>query len=159
MSAIPTIGRRGALGLAGAAAMMGKARADNPAEVKIAMLVPLSGPWARSGKLEQMGARMAVDDINAAGGIKSMGGAKLKLLEFDAGDSAEKAKDAAQRMVAQEPDLAGGFGAWLSTFTLALTEVTERAELPWLTLSYSDLITNRGFKYVFQSSPDRRAHV
>ncbi len=139
--------------------MMGKARADNPAEVKIAMLVPLSGPWARSGKLEQMGARMAVDDINAAGGIKSMGGAKLKLLEFDAGDSAEKAKDAAQRMVAQEPDLAGGFGAWLSTFTLALTEVTERAELPWLTLSYSDLITNRGFKYVFQSSPTADAQA
>ena len=40
-----------------------------------------------------------------------------------------------------------------STFTLAVTEVTERAELPWLTLSYSDLITGRGYKYVFQSSP------
>ena len=56
-------------------------------------------------------------------------------------------------MIAQEPDLVGGFGCWLSTFTLAVTEVTERAELPWLTLSYSDLITGRGFKYVFQSSP------
>jgi branched-chain amino acid transport system substrate-binding protein len=44
-------------------------------------------------------------------------------------------------------------GAWLSTFTLAATEVTERAEIPWLTLSYSDQITDRGFKYVFQSSP------
>jgi branched-chain amino acid transport system substrate-binding protein len=148
-----SIGRRGALGLAGAAAIAGKARADNPAEVKIAMLMPLSGPWARSGVLEQMGARMAIDDVNAAGGIKALGGAKLKLMEFDAGDSAEKAKDAAQRMVASEPDLAGGFGAWLSSFTLALTEVTERAELPWLTLSYSDLITGRGYKYVFQSSP------
>ena len=64
-----------------------------------------------------------------------------------------KAKDAAQRMIAQEPTLVGGFGCWLSTFTLAATEVTERAELPWLTLSYSDLITNRGFHYVFQTSP------
>jgi branched-chain amino acid transport system substrate-binding protein len=44
-------------------------------------------------------------------------------------------------------------GAWLSTFTLAVTEVTEREHLPWLTLSYSDVITGRGFKYVFQSSP------
>ena len=78
---------------------------------------------------------------------------KLKLVEYDTQDSAEKAKDAAQRMIAQEPDLVGGFGCWLSTFTLAATEVTERAELPWLTLSYSDLITGRGFKYVFQSSP------
>src|ERR1700761_8516957 len=126
MAIIKPISRRGALGLAGAAALAGRARADNPAEVKIAMEVPLSGPWARSGLLEQMGARMAVDDLNAAGGIKALGGAKLKLIEFDAG---------------------------LSTFTLAITEVTERAQLPWLTLSYSDLITGRGFKYVFQSSP------
>ena len=123
------------------------------------MLVPLSGPWARQGILEQMGARLAIEDINGAGGIKSMGGAKLKLIEYDTQDSAEKAKDAAQRMIAQEPDLVGGFGCWLSTFTLAATEVTERAELPWLTLSYSDLITGRGFKHVFQSSPtaDRQA--
>jgi branched-chain amino acid transport system substrate-binding protein len=153
------IGRRGALTLVGAAALAGHARADNPAEVKIAMEVPLSGPWARSGLLEQMGARMAIDDVNAAGGIKALGGAKMKLMEFDAGDTAEKAKDAAQRMVAQEPDLAGGFGAWLSSFTLAITEVTERAQLPWLTLSYSDLITNRGFKYVFQSSPTADAQA
>ena len=153
MASDNSIGRRGALGLAGAAALTAKAQAADPAEVKIAMLVPLSGPWARSGLLEQMGGRMAIDEINAAGGIKALGGAKMKLLEFDAGDSAEKAKDAAQRMVASEPDLAGGFGAWLSSFTLALTEVTERAELPWLTLSYSDAITGRGFKYVFQSSP------
>ena len=56
-------------------------------------------------------------------------------------------------MIAQEPDLVGGFGCWNSGFTLAATEVTERADLPWLTLSYSDLITGRGFKNVFQSSP------
>ncbi len=74
-------------------------------------MVPLSGPWARQGILEQMGAEMAMDDINNAGGIKSLGGAKLKLIVADTGDSAEKAKDAAQRMVAQEPDLVGGFGA------------------------------------------------
>jgi branched-chain amino acid transport system substrate-binding protein len=43
-------------------------------------------------------------------------------------------------------------GAYLSSFTLAVTEVTERAQLPVLTLSYSDLITDRGFKYVFQTS-------
>src|ERR1700744_5850703 len=149
------------LGLAAAALASGRARAQAPAEVKIAMLVPLSGPWARQGILEQMGARMAIDDINNAGGIKALGGAKLRLIEYDTGDSAEKAKDAAQRMIAQEPDLVGGFGCWLSTFTLAATEVTERAELPWLTLSYSDLITNRGFRYVVQSSPtaDSQAEV
>lgn len=163
MTTHPTIGRRAAIaaGLAGGATLLGsrRVRAQAPTEVKIGMLMPLSGPWARQGILEQMGARMAVDDVNNAGGIKSMGGAKLKLVEYDTQDSAEKAKDGAQRMLAQEPDLVGGFGCWLSTFTLAATEVTERADLPWLTLSYSDLITGRGFKNVFQSSPtaDRQA--
>ncbi len=143
------------LGLAAGAGTLTarRSRAQTPAEVKIAMLMPLSGPWARQGILERMGAELAIDDVNNAGGIKALGGAKLKLMQYDTGDSAEKAKDAAQRMVAQESDLAGGFGCWLSTFTLAATEVTERAHLPWLTLSYSDAITDRGFKYVFQSSP------
>ena len=151
-----TISRRSALGLGlatGATAMAPRRARAQAKDVKIAMLVPLSGPWARQGILEQMGARMAIDDINNAGGIKALGGAKLRLLEYDTQDSAEKAKDAAQRMIAQEPDVVGGFGCWLSTFTLAVTEVTERAEMPWLTLSYSDLITGRGYKYVFQSSP------
>jgi branched-chain amino acid transport system substrate-binding protein len=157
MSMLSPFGRRTAikLGLAGTAAVLAprRARAQNPREVKIAMAVPLSGPWARQGILEQMGADLAIEDVNSSGGIKALGGAKLKLVVYDTGDTAEKAKNAAQRLVAQEPDVVGGMGCWLSSFTLAVTEVTERAELPWLTLSYSDLITGRGFKYVFQSSP------
>jgi len=122
-------------------------------EVKVGLIAPMSGPWARQGDLMVKGANLAIDDINKAGGIKSLGGAKLKLMVFDAGDSVEKAKNAAQRMVAQEPDLIGATGAWLSSFTLGVTEVTERVELPVLTLSYSDQITARGFKFVFQTSP------
>jgi branched-chain amino acid transport system substrate-binding protein len=130
-------------------------------DVKVALVVPLSGPWARQGYLERLGAEMAIDDINAAGGIKSLGGAKMTLVVADTGDNPEKAKNAAQRLVSQEPELVGGVGAWLSSFTLAVTEVTERAELPWLTLSYSDQITNRGFHYVFQTSAtaDRQAEL
>jgi len=121
--------------------------------VKLGFIGPLSGPWARQGALMKLGAEMAVDEINSSGGIKSLGGAKVELVIVDAGDSAEKAKNAAQRLVSQEPDLVGGMGSWLSSFTLAVTEVTERAKLPWLTLSYSDVITSRGFHYVFQTSP------
>ncbi len=122
-------------------------------EVRVAMIAPMSGPWARQGELMKKGADMAIEDINRAGGIKSMGGVRMRLLVVDAGDSAEKAKNAAQRLVAQETDVVGASGAWLSSFTLAVTEVTERAELPVLTLSYSDVITGRGYKYVFQTSP------
>jgi branched-chain amino acid transport system substrate-binding protein len=142
-----------ATGLTAAAGVMvgGPARAQVK-EVKVALIVPLSGPWARQGELEQKGAQMAIDEINESGGIKSMGGAKMKLVVADAGDSPEKAKNAAQRLVSQEPDLVGGVGAWLSSFTLAVTEVTERAEIPWFTLSYADSLTSRGFKYIFQTS-------
>lgn len=121
-------------------------------EVKVGLLVPLSGIYARPGAVMRMGAEMGIEHINAQGGIKSMGGAKMKLVVLDSGDSTEKAKAAAQRMVAQETDLVVATGAYLSSFTLAVTEVTERANLPVLTLSYSDMITERGFKYIFQTS-------
>jgi branched-chain amino acid transport system substrate-binding protein len=39
-------------------------------EVKVAIAVPLSGAWARNGELHLKGAQMAIEDINAAGGIK-----------------------------------------------------------------------------------------
>jgi branched-chain amino acid transport system substrate-binding protein len=126
--------------------------AQQPAVVKVGLLVPISGMYARPGAVMREGAEMAVDHINAQGGVKSLGGAKLKLVVLDCGDTTEKAKNAAQRMVAQEPDLVAASAAYLSSFTLAVTEVTERANLPVLTLSYSDLITDRGFKYVFQTS-------
>jgi len=121
-------------------------------EVEIGLIAPMSGPWARQGQVMKLAADMAIETINQQGGIKSMGGAKLKLSVFDAGDSVEKAKNAAQRMVADSPNLVGATGAYLSSFTLAVTEVTERAQLPVVTFSYSDLITSRGFKYVFQTS-------
>jgi branched-chain amino acid transport system substrate-binding protein len=144
-----------------AVAVSAPVAAQQPKDVEVALVVPLSGPWARQGQLERMGAEMAIDDINKSGGIKSLGGAKMKLILLDTGDSAEKAKNAAQRLVAQNPDVVGGVGAWLSSFTLAVTEVTERAELPWLTLSYSDVITGRGFRYVFQTSAtgDRQSEL
>lgn len=138
-------------GIAGWSSGAAKAQAQKP--VEIAVIVPLSGPWARQGQLVKLGAEMAIAEINEKGGIKSMGGTKLELISIDAGDSAEKAKNAAQRLVAEHPDVVAGCGAWLSTFTLAITEVTERAQIPWLTLSYADSLTSRGFKYIFQSSP------
>jgi branched-chain amino acid transport system substrate-binding protein len=121
--------------------------------VKIGLIVPLSGPWARQGQVMRIGAEMAVEHINAQGGIAALGGAPLELVVVDTGDSVERAKNAAQRMVADHPDMVGATGSYLSSFTLAVSEVTERASLPLLTLSYSDLITGRGFRYIFQTSP------
>ena len=154
------IGRLGAaaslaaagLAAAGLAAPL-PARAQAPKEVVFGLISPLTGAWAKSGDLSRKGAEMAVDDINKAGGIKALGGAKVRLAVGDCGDSPEKAKNAAQRLLAAEPELVGGAGAYVSSFTLAVTEVTERAGVPWFTLSYADAITNRGFRYVYQTSP------
>lgn len=121
-------------------------------EVEVGLIAPMSGPWARQGQIMKLAADLAIDTINRQGGIKSLGGAKMKLAVFDAGDSVEKAKNSAQRMVADSPNLVVATGAYLSSFTLAVTEVTERAQLPVVTFSYSDLITSRGFRYVFQTS-------
>ena len=103
------IPRRTVLGI-GAAAALGalggrRVRAQSASTVKVALLAPMSGPNARNGQMMRSGADMAIEDINKAGGIKALNGAKMELVIFDAGDSAEKAANAAQRMVAQNPDL------------------------------------------------------
>lgn len=137
--------------LLGGPSLFMPARAQVP-EVKVGLIAPLSGPYARPGELMQKGAELAIAHINDAGGIKALGGARMKLVIADAGDSTEKAKNAAQRLVAEHPDMVGATGAFVSSFTLAVTEVTERAEVPVLTTSFGDQITARGFRYVFQTS-------
>ena len=122
-------------------------------EVKLALVAPLSGPYAKQGDLMLKGAQFAVDQINGEGGIAALGGARIQLVVADAGASLERAKTATERLLSQHSDLSGGTGAFLSSFSLAATEAAERAELPWVTNSFSDQIVNRGFKYVFQTSP------
>lgn len=137
---------------ASTAAMAGIPALAQEKPIQIGLIAPTSGIYARPGTVMKMGAELAVQDVNEAGGISCLDGAPLELVVIDSGDTVEKATNAAQRMVAEYPELVGGTGAYLSSFTLAVTEVTERANLPMLTLSYSDLITDRGFKNVFQTS-------
>ena len=140
------------LALALATGFAAPSKAQQPKDVEVGLLVPLSGLYARFGASTRMGAEMAVEGINAGGGIKSLGGAKLKLIVIDCGDTAEKAKSAAQRMVSEYPEHGGGQRI-LSEHVDAGDERSHRTgHLPMLTLSYSDLITSRGFKYIFQTS-------
>ena len=148
--------RRTAVGAAVAVAtgaFAANVSAQGARTVKLGTVVPLSGPWAAIGLNIKAGADFAIDDVNSAGGIKSLGGAKLELVAADAEDSVEKAKNAAQRLLAQEPNLVGGLGDALSGMTLVVTELTERAELPWLTQTFADALTERGFKYLFEMVP------
>src|SRR5712664_4661377 len=105
-----------ALLLGATAVVVPPAPAPAADDVKIALVAPLSGRWARQGQLKKMGAEMAIDEINGQGGIKALGGAKIVLREADAGDSLEKAVSAAQRVLTREK-ISAGIGSWLSSFT------------------------------------------
>jgi len=119
--------------------------------VEIVTVTPTSGPYAQSGTLMLEGMKLAIEEVNAAGGIKALGGAELVLKVEDAGGTIESAVSAAERAVSDDGPVAG-IGAYASSFTLAVTELTERAGLPWVSQSYSDQITDRGFNYVYQTS-------
>ena len=119
--------------------------------VNIGIIQPLSGPNAQFGTNALHGSEMVVEAINAAGGIKSMGGAKVQLVVADV-PSPNAAPAATQRLVSQN-EVAGVVGAFISSITLSASEITERAGVPLITFAFADQITERGYDYVFQVTP------
>jgi branched-chain amino acid transport system substrate-binding protein len=119
--------------------------------VKIALVVHKTGPFADTGRMSEIGVKLAVKEINAAGGIKALGGAKLQLVEEDAGATVDTATQAMSRALNQ--GLTAGIGTGISSSTVAATELAERRRVPWITVSFDDAITSRGFKFVFATSP------
>lgn len=132
----------------------GSSSASGPdAVITIAAVEPLSGAFATSGKDELAGAKFAAQQINAAGGIKSLGGAKLKIVSGDAGTTAAQATATAQTMLSK-PGVSAALGCWFSSLSLAATAVGELNKIPWVTSSASDEIVAKNPKYVFKvSSP------
>ena len=127
-------------------------------EVVIGTVWPMSGTFSFVGYAEVAGAAKAVEDINAAGGVESLCGAMLRLAVYDAGGSAEEAATAVERLLDDEPDVSAIAGSWLSSFSLAATEVSERAGIPFVTESFADSVTDReGFNHVFAYSPPASA--
>jgi branched-chain amino acid transport system substrate-binding protein len=120
--------------------------------VNIGMLAPLSGPYAENGFLMKIGTEMAVEEINAQGGIKALGGAKLNLVTADTGATLETATNAAQRILGTG-NISGFLCCWASSFGLAGSEIGERLKVPMLTYSFADELTSRGYKYIFRDSP------
>lgn len=118
--------------------------------ISIGAAEPLSGAFATSGKDELAGANLAISEINAAGGIKSLGGAKLQLATADAGDTAQQATTAARQVLNKQPVAA--IGCWYSSLTLAATQISEQMRIPWVTGSGSDQLVGRGFHYTYQIS-------
>ena len=70
--------------------------------VKIGNIIPLSGPSATLGQQGKAAREMAVEEINAAGGIKSLGGAKFELVFADSESKPEKGVAEAERLINTE---------------------------------------------------------
>lgn len=120
-----------------------------PKAVNVGVILPLSGGNASFGISSRQGIELVADQINATGGLTGLGGAKINLVIADATSAPANAATVAQRMISQN-DCCAILGAFASSSTLAIMEVTERRRVPLLTMAYSDQITGRGFKHVFQ---------
>ncbi len=150
------IARRQFLALAGAAAGAGllgvpaRGRAAN--EVVIGSVLPLTGPTAPIGGTNRKGIEFAVDEINAAGGIKALNGARLKIVDGDHEGKPEKAISETERLIRQGVHVL--FGAFQVNTTVPSTQIAERFKIPYLVpVTAPDIVVERGFKYVFKISP------
>ena len=130
----------------------GASGGGSPSTITLGVLAPLSGANQNGGLAELHGAQIAVDQINAAGGIKALGGAKLKLASADSSStSTSQAISAAQQLVADNP--AAILGAVSSTLEIPASTVTEQKKIPSCVGALSDTLTTRGYKYLFQLPP------
>lgn len=118
--------------------------------IKVGNIIPLSGPSASVGQQGKNARTLAVEEINAAGGIKSLGGAKLEMLYADSESKPEKGVSEAERLINTEK-VNVLTGCWNSAVTLPVTAVAERYGIPFIVpVSVNDKITERGFKNVFR---------
>ena len=118
--------------------------------VRIGNIIPLSGPSASVGQQGKNAREMAVAEINAAGGIKALGGAKLEMLYADSESKPEKGVAEAERLINTEK-VHVLTGCWNSAVTYPTTAVAERYGIPFIVpVSVADKITEQGFKTVFR---------
>lgn len=151
------IGRRNFLAVTGAAAgsgllglpMIGRAQQN---EVVIGSVLPLTGPIAPIGATNRQGIEFAVEEINAAGGLKVLNGAKFRIIDGDHEGKPEKSISETERLIRQGAHVL--FGAYQVASTVPSTQVAERFKIPYIVpVTAPDVVVERGFKYVFKISP------
>jgi branched-chain amino acid transport system substrate-binding protein len=122
------------------------------ASVKVGLIHPVTGFVAFAGQQGRLGATMAVDDVNKAGGIKSMGGAKLEPLLGDSQSKVEVGVSEVEKM--NEQGVAAYIGCYQSPVGIAASQAAAKYGTPFLIdVGASDLIVTRGLKNVFRIKP------
>ena len=126
----------GATALAGFPVVL---RAQAPT-FKVGVVHPVTGPLAEPGQASRLGAQMAAEAINAAGGIKSMGGMKLELLVGDTQTKPDVGRSEAERVINQGAHML--MGSFDSGSTAAMVPVAQQRRMPFLVdIAAADPIT------------------
>ncbi|MGE0314238.1 MAG: ABC transporter substrate-binding protein [Lautropia sp.] len=145
-------GAGAALALLGGAVGAPRVAGAQAPTVKIGSIGPLTGALAYNGNQAKAGIQYAVDDINAKGGIKSLGGAKLEVIYTDAESRPDVA--AAQVDKLAEAGVSCLVGCQASSLTLATTQAAARYKLPQvIDVGTAEQIVERGLPNVFRFSP------
>src|SRR5688500_8988053 len=143
-----------ALGAAGAAAMLhapSVLRAQGAA-ITVGVLHPGSGGVSYSGQQGRIGAQFAIEEINVAGGIKALRGAKIDAVLGDAQSTPDGGNAEVEKMNAA--GVAAVVGGYASGICLAASQTAARYDLPYIVdVGVVDSIVTRGLKNTFRFGP------
>src|SRR6266498_1969178 len=122
------------------------------APVKLGVLHPVSGALSYSGQQGRLGATIAIEEINAAGGIKALGGAKIEAVLGDAQSTPEGGNAEVEKM--NSAGAAAVVGGYASSICLAASQTAARYDLAYLVdVGVADNIVTRGLKNTFRFGP------
>ncbi|HEY4298329.1 MAG TPA: ABC transporter substrate-binding protein [Paraburkholderia sp.] len=131
------------------------ARAASAKSIKVGVLHPVTGALAYSGQQCRLGALLAIEDINRAGGIKSQGGALIEAVLGDAQSRPEAGSAEVERM--NEAGVSAIVGAYASAICLATTQTAAKYGLPHVVdVGVADQIVERGLTNTFRFGPGYR---
>jgi branched-chain amino acid transport system substrate-binding protein len=120
--------------------------------VKLGVLHPVTGALSYSGTQGRLGAMLAIDEINATGGIKSLGGAKIDPMLGDAQSSPAGGVAEVEKM--NSAGVSCIVGGYASNICLATTQAAARYDLPYVVdVGVADTIVKRGLKNTFRFGP------
>jgi branched-chain amino acid transport system substrate-binding protein len=116
-------------------------------EIVIPNIIELSGGGATVGAMWKNGSSMAIEEINASGGIL---GKKIRLEFVDTASDPGKARAAMQRALDDKP--VAVFGPIYSGSVSSTLKLTAEAEVPQVIGGEAANLTAQGSKYLFRTS-------
>lgn len=115
--------------LALACANLGVAAAQAAEPIKIGLITALSGQSALAGEAISRGMQVAIDEINAKGGL--LGGRKLELVRRDDEANPAKGVTAARELIYKEK-VAAIFGGLDTPVSMAIVPLVNQAKMPFM---------------------------